>query len=189
MSVYSLVPSSAEYVSLSNFAATAASSLPGKPGGGPKPAPTAPSSAPGKTSSGPKLVPLSELDDYVTSTQPAEYMAVSGFEGFGQVAGPRMPTGGRPTRPHRPMTVTAFSGLDGLGEYFTASKTMWALLLVAAGSAGFLYWKMRKAGVAVLPLFGLDGLGHSGRTAYGVFPKHRGYGHHRTATGRFHFHR
>jgi len=112
MSVYSLIPSTPEYVSLS---------------------------------------------DYTTSTQPAEYMAVS--------------------------------GLDGLGEYFTASKTMWALLLVAAGSAGFLYWKMRKAGVAVLPLFGLDGLGHSGRTAYGVFPKHRGYGHHRTATGRFHFHR
>ena len=112
MSTYSLIPSSPEYVSLS---------------------------------------------DYITSTQPAEYMAVS--------------------------------GLEGLGDYFTASKTMWALLLVAAGAAGLFYWKMRKAGIPVMPLFGLDDFGHSGRTMYGVFPKHRGHGHHRRATGRFHFHR
>lgn len=122
------------------------------------------------------------LSDYTTSTHPAEYMAVSGLDGFGQhmiTVGPHRRAPARPS-------MTSLNGLDG---FVSGNTVMWVLLAAATSAAGLFYWKMRKAGVSVLPLFGLDGLGHSGRTAYGVFPKHRGYGHHRTATGRFHFHR
>lgn len=111
------------------------------------------------------------MSNYTLVPESTEYLSVSGLNGY--------------VTETRPASYTAVSGLGSLGSLVGAPSTgMWLLLAAAAGSAGYMYWKMRKAGVPLL-----SGLGHSGRTYYGVFPHHRGYGHHRSATGRWHFHR
>ena len=66
---------------------------------------------------------------------------------------------------------------------------MWLLLALAFGSSAYMYMKLRKAGIPLLPPKPLSDLGHSGRTYYGVFPHHRGYGHHRLSTGKWHYHK
>ncbi len=135
-------------------------------------------------------VAVSGLGSYIEENRPDSYVAVSGY-----VAQPE------------PEAYVAVSGLGEdpvapKAEYYVPGTTvvrekesmtgMWLLLALATGSAGYMYWRLRQAGVPLAPakgVAGLDELGHSGRTSFYTFPKHRGYGHYRQASGRFHFHR
>lgn len=153
-----------------------------------------------------RLVPESEayisvsgLGGYVAQPEPEAYVAVSGLGAYIQE--------------ERPEAYVAVSGLgqdasnaqvpqaDQKVQMYVPGMTvvrekesmtgMWILLALAAGSAGYMFWRLRQEGVPVIPTkaaAGLNELGHSGRTYYAVFPHRRGYGHRRSSTGRWHFH-
>jgi len=126
-----------------------------------------------------EYISVSGLGSYVAQEEPEAYVAVSGLGSY--------------VAQQEPEAYVAVSGLGQTEEQAAKSMTgMWVLLALAAGSAGYMYWRLRQAGVSLAPakasVMGLDELGHSGRTYYRVFPKHRGYGHTRLGTGRFHFH-
>jgi hypothetical protein len=126
-------------------------------------------------------VAVSGLGAYVQEDRPAAYVAVSDLGEETVVAPPEEKTG----QMYVPGTTVVREKESMTG--------MWLLLALAGGCAGYMFWRMRQAGLPIFPAkaptAGLDELGHSGRTYYGVFPKHRGYGHHRLATGRWHFHK
>lgn len=115
-------------------------------------------------------VAVSGLGSYVAQQEPEAYVAVSGLGQEAEQKSDYLP-GATVIREKESMTG------------------MWILLALAGGSAAYMYWRLRQAGIPLSPAKApVADLGHSGRTYYGVFPKHRGYGHHRLSTGRFHFH-